>query len=243
MHSWAEQPREPLLIAGDHEAWLSLIALANRAHLSGADYRGPRVDWGDLEEHCRGELICLTGAPMVGVLSPSKHATDPSNPIEAVALTRRLAELYPHLYIELAHHHHPREKLINRGLVALAQRLDLPLVATNVVRFARQQEALAPSVLEAIGRCLLDPRWIANTRQRCRAMLLEHGVSVGYRFLHWRNPPLGSWLAAHRRVRSARISRFGRFDYGRKHASAITRRQFLIVTAISSKYTVATACV
>src|SRR5207249_2470892 len=62
---------------------------------------------------------------MVGVLSPLvENAADPSNPTEAVALTRRLAELFPHLYIELAYHHHPREKLINRGLVALAQRLD-----------------------------------------------------------------------------------------------------------------------
>ena len=152
-HPWAEQPRELLLIAGDDEAWLSLVALSNRAHLANADFRGPRVDWRDLEQHCRGELICLTGAPMVGVLSPLvENAADPSNPTEAVALTRRLAELFPHLYIELAYHHHPREKLINRGLVALAQRLDLPLVATNAVRFARKQDALTSSVLEAIGR-------------------------------------------------------------------------------------------
>src|SRR5207249_1598875 len=90
---------------------------------------------------------------MVGVLSPLvENAADPSNPTEAVALTRRLAELFPHLYIELAYHHYPREKLINRGLVALAQRLDLPLAATNAVRVARKQDALASSVLEAIGR-------------------------------------------------------------------------------------------
>src|SRR6202165_717865 len=152
-HPWAEHPRELLLIAGDDEAWLALVALSNLAHLSNADFRGPRVDWRDLEQHCRGELICLTGAPMVGVLSPLvEHAADPSNPTEAMPLTRRLAELFPHLYIELAYHHHPREKLINRGLVALAQRLDLPLVATNAVRFARKQDALTSSVLEAIGR-------------------------------------------------------------------------------------------
>src|ERR1700687_5354630 len=152
-HPWAEQPRELLLIAGDDEAWLALVALSNLAHLSNADFRGPRVDWRDLEQHCRGELICLTGAPMVGVLSPLvENAADPSNPTEAVALTRRLAELVPHLYIELAYHHHPREKLINRGLVALAQRLDLPLVGTNAVRFARPQDALAGGVLDAMAR-------------------------------------------------------------------------------------------
>src|ERR687883_280043 len=152
-HPWAEQPRELLLLAGDDEAWLSLVALANRAHLANADFRGPRVDWRDLEEHSAGELICLTGGPLVSVLTPLvEQAADPSNPIEAVALARRLSGLYPHVYVELAYHGHPREKLINRGLVALAQRLELPVVATNVVRFARRQGALAHRVLEAMGR-------------------------------------------------------------------------------------------
>jgi DNA polymerase III alpha subunit len=106
-HPWAEQPRELLLIAGDDEAWLALVALSNRAHLANADFRGPRVDWRDLEQHCRGELICLTGAPMVGVLSPLvENAADPSNPTEAVALTRCLAELFPH---------HCRESLPSAG--------------------------------------------------------------------------------------------------------------------------------
>ena len=47
-----------------------------------------------------------------------EQAADPSNPAEAVALAQRLNELYPHLYIELAYHGQPREKLVNRGLVA-----------------------------------------------------------------------------------------------------------------------------
>src|ERR1700738_4869518 len=41
-HPWAEQPRELLLIAGDDEAWLALVALSNRGHPSNADFRGPR---------------------------------------------------------------------------------------------------------------------------------------------------------------------------------------------------------
>ena len=91
-HPWAEQPRELLLLAGDEEAWLSIVALSNRAHLANADFRGPRVDWQDLEEHSAGELICLTGGPLVGVLTPLiEQAADPSNPVEAVALASRLS--------------------------------------------------------------------------------------------------------------------------------------------------------
>jgi hypothetical protein len=85
-------------LAGDEEAWLSLVALSNRAYLGNADFRGPRVDWRDLEEHSAGELICLTGGPLVGVLTPLiEQAADPSNPVEAVALASRLSELYPHV--------------------------------------------------------------------------------------------------------------------------------------------------
>lgn len=151
-HPWAEQPSEVLLLAGDEDAWLSLIALHNRGHLSGADFRGPRVDLQDLEELCRGELICLTGPPLVGVLAPAlERCADPSNPVDAFPLTRHLRELFPdRLYLEIAYHGHPREKVVNRALMALSNRFDLPLVATNAVQYARRQDAQAAAVLEAM---------------------------------------------------------------------------------------------
>jgi DNA polymerase-3 subunit alpha len=62
-------------------------------------------------------------------------------------------ELYPgRLYLEMAYHHHPLDRLVNRGLVALAQRMEVPMVATGGVRFARPEAALAHQLLEAIGR-------------------------------------------------------------------------------------------
>ena len=151
-HPWAERPCELLLLAGDEEAWLSLIALHNRGHLSGADFRGPRLDLQDLEELCRGELICLTGPPLVGVLSPAlERCADPSNPVEAFSLARHLRELFPdRLYLEIAYHGHPREKVVNRALMALSNRFDLPLVATNAVQYARRQDAQAAAVLDAM---------------------------------------------------------------------------------------------
>ena len=99
------------------------------------------------------ELICLTGRPIVGVLTPLiEQVANPSNPVEAVALASRLNELYPHVHVELAYHGQPREKLVNRGLAALAQRLDLPLVATNTVRLARARDGLANEVLQAMSK-------------------------------------------------------------------------------------------
>jgi DNA polymerase-3 subunit alpha len=62
-------------------------------------------------------------------------------------------ELYPgRLYLELGFHGNAAEKHVNRGLIAIAQRMELPLVATNAVRFAAPDNALAHKVLEAVGR-------------------------------------------------------------------------------------------
>jgi hypothetical protein len=43
-----------------------------------------------------------------------------------------LAELYPNrLKLEIAFHGNAAEKLANRGLIAIAQRMELPLVTSN----------------------------------------------------------------------------------------------------------------
>jgi len=121
---------------------------------AGADRGRPRVDFHDLESFSEG-VIALTGMPGGGgILSSAiEHSANPAEPIEAYGLVRRLMELYSdRLYLELAFHGNPAEKLVNRGLVAIAQRMDLPLVATGGVRFARPEDALAHKFLEAIGR-------------------------------------------------------------------------------------------
>src|SRR5207244_10054671 len=100
-------------------------------------------------------IIVLTGMPGGGgILSAAiEHSANPAEPIEALGLTRRLVELYSNrLYLELAFPGNSAEKLVNRGLVALAQRMELPLVATGGVRFARPQDALAHTFLETTGR-------------------------------------------------------------------------------------------
>ncbi len=152
-HAWGERAGELIVLAMDESGWLSLVGLANRGFLGGADRGRPRVDLRDLETYHEG-LIALTGMPGGdGLLSGAiENSTDPAEPIEAYGLVRRLMELYPNrLYLELAFHGHAAEKLVNRGLVAIAQRMELPLVATNAVRFVRPEDALSHKLLEAIG--------------------------------------------------------------------------------------------
>src|SRR5438132_1737880 len=131
-----------------------MVGLTNRGFLAGADRGRPRVDFHDLESFSDG-IIALTGMPGGGgILSSAiEHSANPAEPIAAFGLVRRLMEIYSdRLYLELAFHGNPAEKLVNRGLVAIAQRMDLPLVATGGVRFARPEGGLAHKFLEVIGR-------------------------------------------------------------------------------------------
>ena len=149
---WSEQPRELILLAMDDIGWSNLVQLSNIGQLSGGDWRGPRVDWRDLARHAEG-LICLAGGPpAVGLLaSYVEHSEDPDEPAEALVAARRLAEMYgDRLYVALCFHGSPSDKVINRGLLAVAQHLELGVVATNAVRFATSEDALAHTALGAI---------------------------------------------------------------------------------------------
>lgn len=161
--SWGEQPGELVLLAMDATGWANLVALSNIGMLLGWAAGGPRIDWDDLAAHAEG-LICLTGAPGPGLLSPLLQQRTP--PAQVDAVVELLRARYPdRLYLELAYHGHAAEKLVNRGLIALAERHDLPLVATGAVRFATPDQALAAGALAAIGKNKRQPnRWDSERR-------------------------------------------------------------------------------
>src|SRR5258708_7226733 len=52
--TWGERAGELILLAMDESGWLSLVGVANRGFLAGADRGRPRVDWRDLETYSEG---------------------------------------------------------------------------------------------------------------------------------------------------------------------------------------------
>ncbi|MBV9577969.1 MAG: PHP domain-containing protein, partial [Chloroflexi bacterium] len=149
---WSEQPRELVLLAVDDVGWTNMVQLSNIGQLSGGDWRGPRIDWRDLADHSDG-LICLAGGPpSVGLLAAYvEQAEDPDDPAEALLAARRLADIYgDRLFVALCFHGSPADKVLNRGLLAVAQHLELGVVATNAVRFATPEDALAHTVLSGM---------------------------------------------------------------------------------------------
>jgi error-prone DNA polymerase len=87
----------------------------------------------ELEEHAEG-LVCLTGGAD-GPLAAALH----HGGIEAASKQiEQLIGLFGHnnVYIELQRHFHREEETRNRAAIAIAQSLNLPLLATNGVCYA-----------------------------------------------------------------------------------------------------------
>ncbi len=157
------QDREPddrslyhlTLLAMDEIGWRHLIRLATIAQLEGFYYK-PRIDKNLLEQHADG-LIVLSGCPSAEI--PRLLAQGRMEEAEAVAAW--FAERFPgRFFLELQSHPGvPELNDINRGLVTLSRRLNLPLVATNDVHYVRPEDAGIQDVLLCIqtGKRLKEP--------------------------------------------------------------------------------------
>jgi error-prone DNA polymerase len=137
-------PRLTLLAAsrgGYHNLCRLLTAAAGR-HPKGQ----ARATWAQVEEHAAG-LCCLTGGGEGALaIEIEQRGLTPAR-----RLLERLASLFPgRLHVELQRHHLRAEEHRNRALIDLAQRLRLPLVATNGVRYARRGDRELADVLTCI---------------------------------------------------------------------------------------------
>ena len=118
-----------------------------------------------VEAHAEG-LHCLTG----GEEGPLARALESGGLDAAGDLLERLAALFPgRVHVELQRHRLRDEEHRNQGLVGLARRMDLPLVATNGARYARPRDKELHDVLTSIREhTTLDAagRLLARQRER-----------------------------------------------------------------------------
>jgi DNA polymerase-3 subunit alpha len=125
-------PDRIVLLAQNEAGYCNLLDLVSRSYLAGeTPPTEPAITHADLAQAGEG-LICLTGGPKgpVGRLVAEGQAE-----AAETALTR-LMNLFPQrLYVELMRHGASEEGRTEPGLVELAYRYDLPLVATNDAYF------------------------------------------------------------------------------------------------------------
>lgn len=153
----AERPRIVLLAASE-AGWSNLMELVSRSYLETASDGAPHIklDW--LEAAHTG-LIALTGGPT----GPIDRVLAAGSPDLAEQRLVALREVFSdRLYVEIQRHGLAEERRVETGLIDLAYRLDLPLVATNEPFFAAQDDYEAHDALI----CIAEGRLVAEGDRR-----------------------------------------------------------------------------
>ncbi|WP_041762580.1 DNA polymerase III subunit alpha [Brevundimonas subvibrioides] len=142
---WAKVPTV-VLICQDEPGWRNLCALSSSAYLDAGDEE-PNVTWDQVVAHSAG-LILLSGGPD-GPVDPLFVQNKPAE--GARALAAMAGAFGDRFYVELQRHGRPDEAAAERGLVEWAYGHDVPLVATNDVHYARQNQARSHDALLCIA--------------------------------------------------------------------------------------------
>jgi DNA polymerase-3 subunit alpha len=144
-----------LLLAQDYEGYRNLCRLVSQAYTEGYYYK-PRVDHDLLRENSKGLIAlsaCLKGEVPAWILRGDEE--------KAEALLKEYLDIFGResFFIELMEHGMPEQVKVNKGLVEMARRNRIPLVATNDVHYLERGDAEAQDVLMCIqtGKTLDDP--------------------------------------------------------------------------------------
>ncbi len=134
-------------LAKNEQGYHNLMKLSSRAYLSSPENAETHVTWEYICQHADG-LICLTGGPE----GPVNDALLAGQGTLAAEHVERLKSLFgDRLYIELQRHGTAAEREAEQGLIDLAYRLEVPLVATNEPYFAKADDYAAHDALICIA--------------------------------------------------------------------------------------------
>lgn len=144
------------LLAQNEEGYHNLMRLVSYGFLDGFYYR-PRVDKELLRKHHQG-LICLSGC-LKGELATKLLANPSDKSVER--LVAEYCEIFgkENYFIEIMDHGLADQKKIIPHLLEIAQKMNLPLVATNDAHYLHSEDAESHEILLCIGtnRTINDP--------------------------------------------------------------------------------------
>jgi DNA polymerase-3 subunit alpha len=144
-----------ILLARDDVGYRNLVTLVSRAYTEGFYYK-PRIDKELLKEHAEG-LIALT-ACLKGEV-PNYLRRGETDRARETALFYREIFGPDNFFFELQHNGLKEQTEVNRKLVELAGKTEVPLVATNDCHYLRKEDARAHDILLCIqtGKTANDP--------------------------------------------------------------------------------------
>ena len=146
-HQCPAEPPRLLLLCASQTGYQNLCQLITRFKMREATKAEGAATLDDLDEFSAG-LICLTG----GDEGPLAAALAQEGSTGASKLAERLTAIYgrANLYLELQRHDRREAECRNQSLLDLASSLHLPVVATNGVRYATEEDREILDVLTAI---------------------------------------------------------------------------------------------
>jgi error-prone DNA polymerase len=146
-HQCPAEPPRLLLLCASQTGYQNLCQLITRFKMREATKAEGAATLEDLEEFSAG-LICLTG----GNEGPLAAALADNGQTGARKLADRLTAIYgrSNLYLELQRHGQREEECRNQSLLSLASSLNLPVIATNGVRYATENDREILDVLTTI---------------------------------------------------------------------------------------------
>jgi DNA polymerase-3 subunit alpha len=137
-----------LLLVKNAQGYKNLVKLITKAHLEGFYYK-PRIDEDLLFQHSQG-LICLS-ACLQGKI-PRLILEKKFEEAEKTALKYQEVFGKENFYLELQHHPNIKEqKIVNEGLIKIAKKYQIPLVATNDAHYLRKEDAESQDILMLIN--------------------------------------------------------------------------------------------
>ncbi len=154
VHEYDAQSYHLILLAENEEGYQNLMKIVSIGFVEGFYYR-PRIDMEILRKYNKG-LIALS-ACMAGVISRQILS---DNYEEAKRRAEEFIDIFgrDRYFIEIQDHGMLEQQKLNRGLIALAEELQLSLVATNDIHYVRQEDAEYQDVLMCIqmGKTVRD---------------------------------------------------------------------------------------
>ena len=153
-----------LLLAKNNTGYHNLIRIVSKAFTEGYYYK-PRVDLALLREYAEG-VIC-SSACLVGDVPQLILKGDYEG---AKKLALEYASIFENAgyYLELQSNGLEEQRIVNKGLIRIAEETGLPLIATNDVHFIDHSDARAQDILMCVqtGKKYNDPdRMKFNTDQ------------------------------------------------------------------------------
>ena len=148
------RPFHLVLLAENMQGYHNLLQIATASQLEGFYYH-PRIDKSYLSSHSEG--LIASSACLSGEIPRALLARDAERAEQALSWYLDVFGR-EHFYLEVQQHNIPELDLVNRGMVELAQKFPVGLIATNDVHYIRREDAELQDILLAVqtGKLLSD---------------------------------------------------------------------------------------